>query len=316
MAGSTDSRGVIFYSTGDPEHNTTAPGGAFSNSGWNLVGTWTGFQAVPIGPNHFIAARHIGGAIGEIFTLNGANYTTTAFFDDASSDLRIWQVSENFPSWAPLYRPTNEVSKPLVVFGRGVTRGSEIFANSNLRGWHWAASDGRLRWGTNTIASVVNGGSYWGELLYSTFDAAGGGEEVHLGTGDSSGPIFIHDGAKWALAGVAATVDAYFNTTNSGSGFTAAIFDARGLYYSSNPPTSPWQLVGGPAPVPSGFYATRISSRAAWIDSIVPPTADVPLFAGVHGAILAASFLITAGRILKTRRRLTSSVNPRGTFGF
>lgn len=293
---------VIFYSTANVDHNTTAPSGALSNSGWSLVGQWVGFQGVPIGPDHFITAKHVGGTVGNRFTLNGVDYTTTAFFDDPASDLRICQVSESFPSWARLYRSTDEVGKPLVVFGRGSVRGAEIMAASALRGWHWAPSDGRLRWGTNTITSTVNGGPSWGELLYSTFDAAGGVEEIHLGNGDSSGPVFIHDGTQWALAGIAATVDGYFNTTNSGTGFVAAIFDARGLYYSGNPPTAPWQLIGGPAPVPTGFYATRISARLGWIDSIVPPTEEVPLFSLIHGGVLAVGLLVIARFVLPARR--------------
>ena len=30
-----------------------------------------------------------------------------------------------------------------------------------------------------------------------------------------------------------------------------------------------WQLISGSKPVPMGFYATRISTRAAWIDSVL-----------------------------------------------
>ena len=32
--------------------------------------------------------------------------------------------------------------------------------------------------------------------------------------------------------------------------------------------------ITGPAPVPSGFYATRVSSKLAWIYSMIDPTGD------------------------------------------
>ena len=269
---------MIFYSTADLNYNTTAPTGALANSGWQWVGLWIGFQGVPIGPHHFITARHIGGNVGDAFTLNGISYPTVAVFDDALSDLRIWQISGTFPSWAPLYRASDEVSRSLIVFGRGLTRGAEVrdVATNTLRGWQWGAGDGKLRWGQNVVNSVVSGGSYWGALLYALFDATGGVNEAHLALGDSSGPVFIDDGSGWKLAGVAAAVDSAFNTTNTGSGFNAAIFDGRNLYFGN---TGNWALVTGSSPVPSGFYATRISVRAAWIDSVAPNAdgSDAPL---------------------------------------
>ena len=272
---------VIFFSTADPNFNTAAPTGSLANSGWDWVGSWAGFQGTPIGPHHFLTARHVGGNVGDVFVLSGVNYTTTGFFDDTVSDLRICEVNGTFPSWAPLYRASAEVGASFVVFGRGLTRGAEVVDETThtLRGWQWGSGDGRLRWGQNTVGSVVNAGSYWGTLLRATFDASGGINEAHLAIGDSSGPIFINDGGVWKLAGIAAAVDGPFNTTNAGAGFNAAIFDVRGLYAGG---TGNWSLVTGSSPVPSAFYATRISIRTSWMDGIVPPavpdeSTDVPL---------------------------------------
>ena len=293
-------RAVIFYSTSDPSFNTTAPTGPLANSGWQWVGNWGSFQGVAIGPHHFITARHVGGTVGDPFILNGVSHPTVASTDDTLSDLRIYEISGTFPSWAPLYRTSDEISKSLIVFGRGLIRGAEVrdVATSTLRGWQWGANDGQLRWGQNTVSATVQGGSYWGDLFKATFDAAGGTNEAHLAVGDSSGPVFINDGTGWKLAGIAAAVDAYFNTTNSGSGFNAAIFDARGLYYGSS---SSWSLMGGAAPIPSGFYATRISSRLTWIDGVAPPVvasmpASVPSMSPAWSLLLAALLLVTGVR--------------------
>ncbi len=301
---------VIFYSTADPDHNTIAPGGDLAGSGWQWVGYWGGFQGVPIGPHHFLAARHIGGTVGDPFTFGGVVYTTAACYDDSTTDLRIWEVSGSFPTWAPLYRGSDETGRLLVVFGRGLGRGAEVQVNGVLQGWQWGEGDGELRWGENVVAAVVNGGSYWGALLYATFDQNGLPDEAHLAIGDSSGPVFINDGTGWKLAGVAAAVDGPFNTTNSGNGFNAALFDVRGLYIDNN---GTWQLVSGPLPVPSGFYATRVSVRTAWIDSIVPPetmpdSTDAPLLPPGGSLVLALS-LLGAGAWSLHRHSETSRSN-------
>jgi len=304
-------KAIIFISTADPNYNTTAPTGALADSGWQWVGSWAGFQGTPIGPHHFLTARHVGGAVGDAFVLNGVSYTTVASFNDTGSDLSIWEVSGTFASWAPLYRNNDEVGKALMAFGRGKIRGAEVrdVATNSLRGWQWGAIDGRLRWGQNAIRSVVNGGSYWGALLYATFDGAGGVNEAHLAWGDSSGPVFINDGAGWKLAGIAAVVDSAYNTTNTGAGFDAAIFDARGLFHGS---ASSWTLVTGPAPVPSGFYATRVSVHLAWIDGVVPSaveSADAPLLSPA-GSLSLATALAGTGTLFLRRQRPGATTRP------
>ena len=277
----TPLQALVFYSTADPSYNTTAPTGALANSGWQWVGYWGSFQGAPIDAHHFLAANHVGGSVGNPFTYQGINYTTVRSFVDPASDLRIWEVREAFPSWAPLYRAGTEVGRGLIVFGRGVTRGAEVrttvagtgVAVGSLAGWQWAGTDGKLRWGQNTVVSTVANASF-GEQLYATFDQTGGANECHLGIYDSSAPVFINDGSSWKLAGVAGLVDASFNTTSSGSGFNAFLFDVRGLYYGNS---SSWSPISSTAPVPSGFYATRVSPRTAWIDS----TLATPLTAAV-----------------------------------
>lgn len=272
-----DLRAVIFYNTDSTSYNTTEPTGALAGSGWQWVGLWTGFQGTPVGPHHFLTAKHVGGAVGQTFTLNGQTYTVVRFQDDGTSDLRLCEVRETFTSWAEIYRGSAEVGKGLVVFGRGLTRGAEVrdVGTATLRGWQWGGTRGTLRWGQNTVAALRNNTSM-GQQLYSVFDATGGTNECHLTLGDSSGPVFVQDAGVWKLAGIASLVDGQFNTTNSGAGFNAAIFDSRGLYLGNS---SNWQYISSALPVPSGFYATRVSVKASWIDTVLaaPLTATVTL---------------------------------------
>jgi hypothetical protein len=98
-------------------------------------------------------------------------------------------------------------------------------------------------------------------------------------------------------------VDAYFNTTNTGAGFNAAIFDARGLYVGNG---TNWSLfTGGSYPVPSGFYATRLSVRTAWIDGIVTPesvpdSSDAPLLSPTKTVALATLLFGIGARTLRS----------------
>jgi hypothetical protein len=277
---------VVFYATEDVTHNTTAPTGELAGSGWQFQGSWIGFLGTPIAPNYFITASHIGGNVGDKFVFRGVTYTTTAMFDDPHSDLRLWRVCGTFPEFAPLYSKLNERAQPVIVFGRGTRRGDPVevggLLGPALKGWKWGVPDFTQRWGLNVVADVVDGdglgraakGGTIGEILKLTFDPEGGPEECHLSGGDSGGGLFIKDGAVWKLAGINYGVDGPYNTTSSGAGFSAVIFDEGGLYEDE---AGQWVLTPDlPTPQPGAFYATRIASNLAWIESVLnaPPPPD------------------------------------------
>lgn len=279
---------VIFYSTADPEHNTTPPTNELASSGWEYQGLWGNVLGTAIAPKYFLTARHVGGAVGGHFILHGVLYPTTAFFDDPASDLRIWRVRGTFPSFALLYPRNDEVGQNIVVFGRGRRRGAEITVDGSsglaFKGWHWGTPDGRLRWGENQIGGIANatvsarsGGTVSRDLLRVPFDADAGPNEAHLSDGDSAGAVFIQDRATWKLAGINFAIDGPYNTTDTGPGFYAAIFDEGGLYTGGE---GNWtQAPDLPSDRPSAFYATRISSRLSWINNILsqPIPNDPPL---------------------------------------
>jgi hypothetical protein len=276
------SRAVILFGTADPSANTTAPTGPLANSGWQYEGQFGSFLGTAIASNYFVTAKHIGGGVGQTFTLNGTNYTTTAVFPDPSSDLQVWQVAGTFPIHAPLFSsaPGSEVNLNLVVFGRGTQRGSSVFVgnDSHLGGWLWGGSDEVERWGTNVVQSIYTDPGF-GKLVRATFDNSAGPNEAHLSSGDSGGAVFVFNSttSRWELAGINLGVDGSFSTSSSGTNpFNAAMFDTTGLFVDGGGGT--WVV----APNPSAFYSTEIAAHRRFVESIVMQLTNV-VSRKIHG---------------------------------
>ncbi len=301
-----DASAVVFKGTGDPEHNTMAPDGDLSGSGWQFLGTWGGgaFVGTALGPHHFITARHLGGHVGQAFRYRGEDYIARALYEFGPNDLRIWEVCQTIPGpYPPLYLEQDELGKPLVVFGRGRARGEAVSLETpdgpEHRGWKVGTADRRLRWGENEVSEIVDYSEFYdtaepGELqfLYSDFSRDGDFNEAHLSTGDSGGAVFIQSNGTWSLAGVVFGAFGRFNTEPEPPGFIATLFDGGGFHLR--------QMEGDPVPRPrnttlgcdnlfprpgqefvwnlledvdedvaNGFFATRISNYADWIQDVL-----------------------------------------------
>jgi hypothetical protein len=254
---------VILFRTDDPTANTTEPTGKLAGSGWQFEGNFGDFLGTAIAPHHFVTAKHLGAGPTE-FIYRGVNYPIVHRFADSGSDLQIFEVTGTLPSYAPLYNRSDEIGKRLVVIGRGTQRGAGRIVNGQLRGWEYGTGDMVQRWGENEVASIAGGS------LFALFDQAGLPQEAHLSGGDSGGGVFIKDGSVWKLAGINSDVDQFASGTDGGGHYYAAMFDERGSYRSDG------TLVTGSNPVPSGFYAARISSRMEWIKSIIGNTDPAP----------------------------------------
>lgn len=247
---------VILFRTGDPTANTTEPTGALAGSGWQYQGKFGNFLGTAIAPHYFMTAKHLGSGPTQFF-YHGVGYTILRSFPDAGSDLSIFEVDGTLPLYAPLYTRSDEVGQRLVVIGRGTQRGAGRVVSGQLRGWEYGPGDAVQRWGENEVARIVRG------ALYVLFDQAGLLQEGHLSAGDSGGAVFLKDGGAWKLAGINSDIDTFTSGADRGGPYSAAMFDERGSYRSDG------TLVTGPAPVPSGFYAARISARLHWIYSII-----------------------------------------------
>ena len=305
MFGATSAEAIILLRTADPTANTTQPTGNLSGSGWDYEGIFGAFVGTAIAPHFFITAQHIG-VQSDTFVYRGLNYTIAGWFDDPNSDLRIFRVSETFPAYAPLYTRGDEIGHHLVVFGRGTQRGDNVLYQGNLRGWYWGGSDTVQRWGENAVSDTANFGSSLGDMLYALFDQNAYLNEAHLSSGDSGGAVFLDDGGVWKLGGINYGVDGPFFTSPGSDSFIAALFDMRGFYGINN------VLISGPTPVPSGFYATRISSRRTWIQTVIGPgVANISTRAlvGTDDRVSIAGFIV-GGDPTKTKVVMVRGLGP------
>lgn len=270
---------VILYATGSITANSTEPTGPLAGSGWQYEGTFGSSLGTPIAPQYFLSAKHVG-LSGPTIVFRGESYTVATGIGEPkgepTGDLVMWRITGTFPDFAPLYSKKDEVGKPLVVIGRGTQRGSGVFLNSVPKGWMPGNGDGVQRWGENTVSSIYE---YHpdDDLIVANFDQDGGPNEAHLTGGDSGGAIFMQDGGAWKLAGINFAVDEVYrlDAPNTYTRLIAPIYDCRGYFYANPGSPTGYTEFTGASPVPTSFYASRISKKLPWIYSITDPAGSL-----------------------------------------
>lgn len=240
-------------------------------SAYNLQGKFRSVLGTPISAHHFITAQHVGISFSDSIVFdqgpNAGAYTIVGWSDDAASDLRIVEVAETFTLFAPLWGTPDEAGRPATIFGRGGAPNGPVFVASELKGWRSAYSDGQISWGRNEV-----GGTVGLELVYATFDTTGLPNEAALTNKDSGGAWFLADAmGTIRLAAISfARTGPYQQDAGGvpdGQPFEAALFDYGGLWVG-DPGEELW-FADNPVNFPSFGLATRISSRIAWINSVI-----------------------------------------------
>jgi len=259
----SSARAVILYSSST--RNTSAPRGSLANSGWQWEGQLGGVLGTVISKKYIITASHFNAAVGTSFDIGGTKHRTVDMWDDPNTDLRIYKCVGTFDSWAALVKTPIETNRTAMMIGRGGQRGDDVMANGQLKGWQWGFQDGVQSWGRNNINGTVDGGAGFGSLLQMDFNANGVGYEGAYSRGDSGGGLFVKVGTKWLLAGVAYSADGPYSTSSDGSNvFDASLFDRGGLWQQG------MGIVSDAATdLPSGSYATRISTNLTWIGDVL-----------------------------------------------
>lgn len=305
-----DANAVILY--GSPTRNLTAPTGALANSGWQYQASLDVFLATPIAPNYFITAQHLGAGVGTQVVYNSVTYTSIQATNVPGTDLQVHRISGTFPSYAPLYNASvdgSEVGKQMVVFGKGIPRGSEVYVpgttsqfNVNepgLRGWQWSTNgpDNQKSWGENVVTGVVDYGAPYGTFLYFDFNADGGANEGGLAAYDSGGGVFIQSGGVWKLAGINYAVDGPWRLNPGDPSFNASIFDYGGLYLDTGGGNSQY-LPDQAVDLPGASYSSSISANLSAILAITGPIPGIP---EPSSMLAGAACVLLLGK--RTRRR-------------
>lgn len=287
--------GVIVL-VGRAANGTLDNTGTNKNLAPNNLGSYTGqfggFLGTAIAPQYLLTATHVGSSSTFIYADGGSNDKTyNITLAGNFNDLALWKINgpETFTHWIPIYTGGNEVGQPMVVMGNGTTRGAEVYrpSTTNLAGWQWGGGGTLRSWGTNTVAATPDlgfSGTFAGDFVKFTFNRQldGMGNVLNpdnsiVSGGDSGGPVFLLDpsDSQWKLAAINSLVEQASQTAN-GPGFAAALFDARGFFDGPDQITDPNE-------VPLSSYSTRISSRAAWVNSIaaVPEPGSLMLMGGL-----------------------------------
>lgn len=257
-----------------PSGITSAPA---EDQGWNLTGSWQVGGGVPVAPNFFLTAQHLGGAGEQFFTLNGTSYQATAFFDIAGTDLRLVKIAGTFPEYAMLYREAagSEVNQPISLIGFGhYAQGEPFVTNGIQNGWNWGAATGK-NFAMNTVGAITPIGT--SKFLDYTFDPVVGQNEGIYTVGDSGGGAFISTGgaAPWRLAGIAYSITDFYTFDPSSNTYAplvspdgssgVAVYNSAGLY------TTDADGNHVPASGPQHGFATEVAAFLPQIDAVILP---------------------------------------------
>lgn len=266
----TQGRASIIYD--QPAGTTSAPA---NDQGWSLTGSWQVGGGVPVAPNFFLTAQHLGGGGGQFFTLDGIPYPATDFFDIAGTDLRLVKIAGTFPRYAPLYRDPvrSEVNQAISMIGFGhYTQGAPFVTNGVQNGWTWGAATGK-NFAMNTVAAITPMGM--SQVLDYTFDPVVGQNEGIYTVDDSGGGAFISTGGgvPWRLAGIAYSITDLYTFDPSSNTYTplvapdgssgVAVYNSAGLYTTDDKGNHV------PASGPQHGFATEVAAFLSQIDAVI-----------------------------------------------
>ena len=259
----------------------------------SIVGRWrTNASCVAIAPNYIITVRHQGGSVGSSVFFDGVEYLVKQIWNepstDGSADMRICRIETlsadpaDLQHYAQPYTLTDEVTQPqdVAIGGYGVSRGTTLFTNNNkpyAYDWDYSFGNTVQRWGSNhvdpipltnfpqsPITASTSSGTHTTEYILADFDDLNQNGttsfESIVAEHDSGGGWFIQCGNSWKVLGLS-----LYLLSETGHPEKTSLFRTN---------------TAANQPDPDYFTAIRISSYAAWINSIVPQPTCVSFVAG------------------------------------
>lgn len=182
------------------------------NNGY--VGWWNGSSAVCIGPNWIVSAKHVAGAVGNLFWMRGVSYRSVEIRQHPTQDIQLIRVAETLPGYHRIATGV-QAGDPALLGGYGNTNGADV-----ANGYDWTGAQAEV-WGANTIDNA-------GTLVVIDFDNpntlgnAGGAvpHESIFAVHDSGAGLFVWglDGSL-ELAAVAVSVTGYGSSVYGNAAF-------------------------------------------------------------------------------------------------
>lgn len=221
------------------------------------VGTWNGSSAVCIAPNWIISAKHVGGAVGQSFTMRGQQYRAVEIQTHATQDIQLIRVAETLPGYHSLATGV-EAGDLAILGGWGRTNGVDLG-----NGYDWTGLR-RESWGANTIEAV-------GSQIMIRFDnptsPSAVPHEATFAMNDSGAGLFVvaPDGS-FQLAGVAVSVTGFGQSTYGNLAFSVSMEMMRPWIQGIADTTT---VVGSSVPAPRASLFGSGAPSVIWAGGVL-----------------------------------------------
>jgi hypothetical protein len=221
------------------------------------VGAWNGSSAVCIAPNWIISAKHVGGAVGQYFTMRGQQYRAVEIQTHATQDVQLIRVAETLPGYHALATGV-EAGDLAILGGWGRTNGVQL---SN--GYDWTGPR-RETWGANIIEAV-------GSQIMIRFDnptsPSAVPHEATFAINDSGAGLFIvgPDGSL-QLAGIAVSVTGFGQSAYGSLAFSVSMEMMR-TWIQGIAPTN--TVVGSSVPAPRASLFGSGAPSIIWAGGVL-----------------------------------------------
>lgn len=211
MVSSVAAFAVVPATSGDP-----------ADTAFQYVGQVGGASGVAVGTNKVLTAKHVGGNVGDIFSLAGfGNFTITSRVENPDADFVVLTVAENLPGFYHVTYtdpvPSNQAITMVGYGSSGTLRTDGSGYDINL--------GTQRRTGTNTVfgrltvelppsfnSPVTGQTSLASTSLVARLTQNG---DSALAGGDSGGGWFVNEAGEYRLVGVNSFIGLFGNWTDN-----------------------------------------------------------------------------------------------------
>lgn len=175
---------------------------------WDYVYNVNGSSGVAIDDHWILTARHVADDYlsfgSNNLIIDGNSYTAMDPIYNDDADLAMIRYDNAFPSHYNYTTSSSFNGSEVIMVGFGR---NGVVSQTATSGW-WTEQSGDstdvLRWGTNTVDSLVTPSGYSYSMLKTTISGTNNTTPYETGVniGDSGGGMFAYVGTEWTLIGI------------------------------------------------------------------------------------------------------------------